>query len=208
MAAAQLEPLGNVIGINSRPGNSSCKIQFNHTWCRTFSLCFAVPCFSQEAKKKKKANLPAPEVGVQGGTSIISHPVTGSSICSEHRRKWEKMILMKRWLKMSAYISNLNANVFFVCNANAERWAEGMCTRPILCCHNYWERRNSSLSTSSQVKNKINGREGGHGSPPLPVWNTLSVFSPFNTDMNHLWAISFVLVKYFMPEVEQSLFPL
>lgn len=41
------EPLGSVIGINSCPGNSSCKIQFNHTWWRTFSLCSFCLIFSR-----------------------------------------------------------------------------------------------------------------------------------------------------------------
>lgn len=50
VAAAGLKPLGNVIGINSC-GNSSCKIQFNHSWWRTFSLCAFSHDFSKRPKK-------------------------------------------------------------------------------------------------------------------------------------------------------------
>lgn len=50
VAAAEPKPLGNVIGINSC-GNSSCKIQFNHTWWRTFSLC-AFPMIFPKGQKK------------------------------------------------------------------------------------------------------------------------------------------------------------
>lgn len=49
VAAAGLKPLGNVIGINSC-GNSSCKIQFNHTWWRTFLLC-AFPMIFPKGQK-------------------------------------------------------------------------------------------------------------------------------------------------------------
>lgn len=51
VAAVGLKPLANVIGINSCPGNSSCKIQFNHTWWRTFSLCLFPPGFPKRPKK-------------------------------------------------------------------------------------------------------------------------------------------------------------
>ena len=51
MAAAGLKPLGSVIGINSCPGNSSCKIQFNHIWWRVFSLSSFPHDFPKRPKK-------------------------------------------------------------------------------------------------------------------------------------------------------------
>lgn len=134
MAAAGLEPLGNVIGINLCPGNSSCKIQFNHTWWRTFSLC--VVCCDFPGRPKKLICLRCRRRGESGerrGTvaGYIDN-FTSCNWCSirlECNCKWGK--------------NNLNETI-------VKRRATAM--QHVIC------RTASSLATSAQSKGKkMNG---------------------------------------------------